>query len=110
MVGHTGVVSAAVAAIEAVDECLGRVTASVAARGGVCLITADHGNADTMLEPNGSANTAHSTNLVPFLATVPGARVREGGRLCDLAPTVLALMGIPAPPEMTGASLLETDA
>ncbi len=107
MVGHTGVISAAVTAIEAVDECLGRVAAAVAALGGVCLITADHGNADSMLEADSSANTAHSTNLVPFLATVPGTRVREGGRLCDLAPTVLALMGIPPPAEMTGVSLLE---
>ena len=107
MVGHTGVIGAAVAAVEAVDACLGRVTAAAAARGGVCLITADHGNADAMLEPTGSANTAHSTNRVPFIATVPGARTRDNGRLSDLAPTVLALLGIPQPPEMTGVCLLE---
>ncbi len=107
MVGHTGVISAAVKAIETVDACLGRVTGAVARLGGVCLITADHGNSDHMLEPDGSANTAHSTNLVPFVATVPGARVREGGRLCDLAPTILALLGVEQPPEMTGAGLLE---
>lgn len=107
MVGHTGVISAAVAAIETVDECLGRVVAAVSASGGVCLITADHGNADIMLEPGGSASTAHSMSLVPFIATVAGVQVREGGRLCDLAPTVLALMGLPQPPEMTGVSLLE---
>lgn len=107
MVGHTGVISAAVAAVEAVDTCLGRVVAAVAEMGGACLVTADHGNADTMLEDDGSANTAHSTNLVPFVATVPGTRVREGGRLCDLAPTVLSLMGIPQPSEMTCRSLLE---
>ncbi len=107
MVGHTGVISAAVAAIETVDECVGRVTAAVDALGGASLVTADHGNADIMLEPDGSANTAHSTNLVPFVATVPDTRVRERGRLCDLAPTVLALMGLPQPPEMTGESLLE---
>jgi 2,3-bisphosphoglycerate-independent phosphoglycerate mutase len=107
MVGHTGVINAAVTAVETVDQCLGRVTAAVAALGGACLITADHGNADIMREPDGSANTAHSTSVVPFVATVPGVTAREGGRLCDLAPTVLALMGIPQPPEMTGVSLLE---
>ncbi len=107
MVGHTGVISAAVAALEAVDECLGRVVELVTRLGGVCLVTADHGNADHMLEPDGSPNTAHSTNLVPFIATAEGARVREGGRLCDLAPTALALLGLVQPPEMTGADLLE---
>jgi 2,3-bisphosphoglycerate-independent phosphoglycerate mutase len=107
MVGHTGVIGAAVAAVEAVDECLGRVTAAAAARGGVCLITADHGNADVMLEPSGSANTAHSTNHVPFIATLTGARARDDGRLSDLAPTVLALMGISKPHEMTGVCLLD---
>jgi len=70
-------------------------------------VTADHGNSDHMLEPDGSPNTAHSTNLVPFVATVPGARVREGGRLCDLAPTILARLGVEQPPEMTGRDLLE---
>ncbi len=107
MVGHSGVISAAVAAVEAVDACLGRVTAAVARAGGVCLITADHGNSDHMLEPDGSPNTAHSTNLVPFIATAAGIRARAGGRLCDLAPTVLALLGIAQPREMTGAVLLE---
>ncbi len=107
MVGHTGVISAAVAAVEAVDACLGRVTEAVARAGGVCLITADHGNSDHMLEPDGSPNTAHSTNLVPFVATAAGTQVREGGRLCDLAPTALALLGIAQPDEMTGACLLE---
>ncbi len=70
-------------------------------------ITSDHGNADHMLEPAGGANTAHTTNSVPFIATVPGVRVRPGGRLCDVAPTVLALMGIASPPVMTGFTLLE---
>ena len=107
MVGHTGIISAAVAAVEAVDACLGRVVAAVERLGGVCLVTADHGNADHMLELDGSPNTAHSTNLVPFLATAAGVRVREGGRLCDLAPTALALLGLAPPPEMTGAGLLE---
>jgi len=107
MVGHTGVISAAVAALQAVDECLGRVVEVVTRLGGVCLVTADHGNSDHMLEPDGSPNTAHSTNLVPFIATATGVRVREGGRLCDLAPTALALLGLAQPAEMTGAGLLE---
>ena len=107
MVGHTGVISAAVAAVEAVDACLGRVVETVDRLGGVCLVTADHGNSEHMLEPDGSPNTAHSTNLAPFIATATGVRVREGGRLCDLAPTALALLGLAQPPEMTGAGLLE---
>ena len=107
MVGHTGVIPAAVKAVETVDACLGRVVEAALARGGACLITADHGNSDHMLEPDGSPNTAHSTNLVPFVATVSGMRVREGGRLCDLAPTVLGLLGLEQPPEMTGRGLLE---
>ncbi len=107
MVGHTGVISAAVAAVEAVDACLGRVVELVTRLGGVCLVTADHGNSDHMLEPDGSPNTAHSTNLVPLIATATGVRLREGGRLCDLAPTVLALLGLAQPGEMTGAGLLE---
>jgi 2,3-bisphosphoglycerate-independent phosphoglycerate mutase len=107
MVGHTGVIPAAVKAVETVDACLGRVVDATLAQGGVCLVTADHGNSDHMLEPDGSPNTAHSTNLVPFVATVDGACVREGGRLCDLAPTVLALLGVDQPQEMTGRDLLE---
>jgi 2,3-bisphosphoglycerate-independent phosphoglycerate mutase len=107
MVGHTGVIPAAIRALETVDGCLGRVVEAALARGGACLVTADHGNSDHMLEPDGSPNTAHSTNQVPFVATVQGVRVREGGRLCDLAPTVLALLGVEQPPEMTGLDLLE---
>ena len=107
MVGHTGVIPAAVKAVETVDVCLGRVVDAVRARGGACVVTADHGNSDHMLEPDGSPNTAHSTNLVPFVATVHGAEVREGGRLCDLAPTILALLGVEQPAEMTGGDLLE---
>jgi len=107
MVGHTGVIPAAVKAVETVDACLGRVVDAVRARGGACVVTADHGNSDHMLEPDGSPNTAHSTNLVPFVATVHGAEVREGGRLCDLAPTILALLGVEQPAEMTGGDLLE---
>jgi 2,3-bisphosphoglycerate-independent phosphoglycerate mutase len=107
MVGHTGVIDAAVAAIETVDECLGEVVAAVHASGGVCVVTADHGNADHMLEPDGSPNTAHSLNPVPLILTSPAARLREqGGILADVAPTVLALLGIEQPAEMTGRSLL----
>jgi 2,3-bisphosphoglycerate-independent phosphoglycerate mutase len=106
MVGHTGVIPAAVSAVEAVDACLGEVVAAVHEGGGACLITADHGNADHMLEPDGSPNTAHSLNPVPLLVTVAGLRLREHGILADVAPTALALLGIPQPGAMTGESLL----
>ncbi len=107
MVGHTGVIAAAVAAIETVDGCLARIVEAVASTGGVCLVTADHGNADHMLEPDGSPNTAHSLNPVPLIATVEGAELDPaGGILADVAPTALALLGIAQPPEMTGRSLL----
>jgi 2,3-bisphosphoglycerate-independent phosphoglycerate mutase len=106
MVGHTGVIEAAVKAIETVDACLGDIVKAVQDRGGVCLITADHGNADHMLEPDGSPNTAHSLNPVPLVVTVDGARLRDGGILADVAPTVLELLGLEQPPEMTGRSLL----
>jgi 2,3-bisphosphoglycerate-independent phosphoglycerate mutase len=107
MVGHTGVIPAAVEAVEAVDECLGRVLEAVAARGGVAIVTADHGNADHMLEPDGSPNTAHSLNPVPLIVTQVGLALRGGGILADVAPTVLDLLGIAQPPEMTGRSLIE---
>jgi 2,3-bisphosphoglycerate-independent phosphoglycerate mutase len=107
MVGHTGVIPAAVRAIETVDACLRRVVAAVHASGGACIVTADHGNADHMLEPDGSPNTAHSLNPVPFVVTVEGARLdAAGGVLADVAPTALELLGIAQPPEMTGRSLL----
>jgi 2,3-bisphosphoglycerate-independent phosphoglycerate mutase len=107
MVGHTGVISATVQAVETVDACLGRVVEAVQAGGGACIVTADHGNADNMLEPDGSPNTAHSLNPVPFIVTVDGARLDpEGGILADVAPTALELLGIDQPPEMTGRSLL----
>jgi 2,3-bisphosphoglycerate-independent phosphoglycerate mutase len=106
MVGHTGIIGAAITAIEAVDACVGRIVDRVIAFGGACLITADHGNSDAMLEPDGGANTAHTTNVVPFIATVPGVTVRGGGILADLAPTALHLLGIAPPPEMTGIDLL----
>ncbi len=107
MVGHTGVIPAAVEAIEAVDACLGRVVEAVLASGGACLITADHGNADNMLEPDGSPNTAHSLNPVPLILTVEGPRLAGGGILADVAPTVLEALGIQQPVEMTGHSLIE---
>jgi 2,3-bisphosphoglycerate-independent phosphoglycerate mutase len=106
MVGHTGVIPAAVTAIETVDRCLGDVVAAVLESGGACLITADHGNADNMLEPDGSPNTAHSLNPVPVIVTVPGLTLRSGGVLADVAPTLLAMMGIEQPGEMTGESLI----
>jgi 2,3-bisphosphoglycerate-independent phosphoglycerate mutase len=108
MVGHTGVIPAAVRAVETVDECLGQVLAAVRACGGVCVVTADHGNADHMLEPDGSPNTAHSLNPVPLIVTMPGVTLRaRGGILADVAPTVLDLLGIDQPPQMTGRSLIE---
>jgi 2,3-bisphosphoglycerate-independent phosphoglycerate mutase len=107
MVGHTGVIPAAAAAIETVDECLGEVVAAVRERGGVCVVTADHGNADHMLEPDGSPNTAHSLNPVPVIVTMYGVKLApEGGILADVAPTVLELLGVSQPAAMTGHSLL----
>ncbi len=106
MVGHTGVIPAAVAAIEAVDVCLGDVVRVVAESGGACVVTADHGNADHMLEPDGSPNTAHSLNPVPCVVTVEGGTLRGGGVLADVAPTVLELLGLGQPAAMTGRSLL----
>ncbi len=108
MVGHTGVIEAAVAAVETVDRCLGEVVAAVHEREGVCVVTADHGNADHMLEPDGSPNTAHSLNPVPLIVTSRARRLQtEAGILADVAPTVLELIGIPRPAAMTGHSLLE---
>jgi 2,3-bisphosphoglycerate-independent phosphoglycerate mutase len=107
MVGHTGVIAAAVAAVETVDECLGEVVAAVRELGGACVVTADHGNADHMLEPDGSPNTAHSLNPVPLIVTLPGVTLREeGGILADVAPTILDLLGIAQPAAMTGRTLL----
>jgi 2,3-bisphosphoglycerate-independent phosphoglycerate mutase len=108
MVGHTGVIDAAVRAVETVDACLGRVMETVHGSGGACVVTADHGNADQMLEPDGSPNTAHSMNPVPLVVTADVGALREGGTLADVAPTVLALMGQEQPAEMTGSSLQES--
>jgi 2,3-bisphosphoglycerate-independent phosphoglycerate mutase len=108
MVGHTGVIAAAVTAVETVDGCLGEIVSAVHGRGGVCVVTADHGNADHMLEPDGSPNTAHSLNPVPLIVTSPGVRLRaDGGILADVAPTMLDVLGIGQPAQMTGRSLIE---
>jgi 2,3-bisphosphoglycerate-independent phosphoglycerate mutase len=106
MVGHTGVIEAAVQAIETADECLGEVVECVHGDGGACVVTADHGNAEHMLEPDGSPNTAHSLSPVPLITTVAGVRLRAHGVLADVAPTVLSLLGIAQPQQMTGETLL----
>ena len=108
MVGHTGVFEAAVKAVEAVDTCLGRLLAALEKAGGRAFLTADHGNADQMADENGAPFTAHTTNPVPFVAIGFGdVKLRSGGRLADIAPTMLQAMGLPQPEEMTGRSLLE---
>ena len=107
MVGHTGVFQAAVAAVEAVDTCLGKVIDKILSMGGRALVTADHGNADQMYEKDGSPFTAHTTNPVPLILVGDNEhRLQEGGRLADLAPTMLELLGLPQPSEMDGKSLL----
>ena len=108
MVGHTGILSAATRAIEVIDECLGRVIQAMQAAGGEVLITADHGNAETMLdEINHQPHTAHTLNLVPALYIGRKATMADGGALRDVAPTLLKMMGLPQPPEMTGRPLIE---
>ena len=107
MVGHTGVFDAAVQAVEAVDTCVGRMVEKILAKGGAAIITADHGNADKMMEPDGSPFTAHTTNPVPCILVGAGdVKLREGGVLADLAPTMLQLLELPQPKEMTGKSLI----
>ena len=114
MVGHTGVFDAAVKAVEAVDECAGKIIKKVLSMGGTVLLTADHGNADKMYEADGSPFTAHTTNPVPFLVIsadkrfAPGSvQLREGGRLADIAPTMLKILNLPQPKAMTGKSIIE---
>ena len=108
MVGHTGVFEAAVKAVEAVDECLGKTVDAVLAKGGVALITADHGNADKMLEEDGSPFTAHTTNLVPLIIAGAGnVELRQGGVLADLSPTMLKVLGLEQPEEMAGKSIIK---
>ena len=102
---------AAMAAVKAVDDCVGQVVKAILDKGGKCIITADHGNADQMIDPKtGEPFTAHTTNPVPFIAVGPemiGRKLRTGGRLADIAPTMLESMGMAVPAEMTGKSLLE---
>ena len=107
MVGHTGVFDAAKAAVEAVDKGVGAVTKAVEEMGGISLITADHGNADRMYDVDGSPFTAHTTNPVPFIVVGKDCELREGGCLADIAPTMLEILGLPQPEEMTGKSLLK---
>ena len=106
MVGHTGVVRAAVAGIEAVDACMGDIRGAVQAAGGLLAVTADHGNAEHMVEPDGSPNTAHTINPVPLWIDRAGLRLREG-KLGDVAPTLCALNGWDPSPEMTGEVLFD---
>ncbi|GHV45125.1 2,3-bisphosphoglycerate-independent phosphoglycerate mutase [Clostridia bacterium] len=107
MVGHTGIFAAAKAAVEAVDLCLGRVVDAVLAQGGVALVTADHGNAEQMLDGDGAVWTAHSTNVVPLvLIGAEEKKLKDSGRLADLAPTMLDLMGLEKPADMTGESMI----
>ena len=108
MVGHTGSIEAAVKAVETADTCLGEVLDAVEAKGGVALVTADHGNAETMLDDQGRPHTAHTSNPVPLVVTDPGLVLRDGGELSDLAPTILRLLELPVPEEMTGRSLATT--
>jgi 2,3-bisphosphoglycerate-independent phosphoglycerate mutase len=111
MVGHTGDLRAAIAAVETVDQCLGRLAEAVERAGGTLLITADHGNVEMMRDPEtGQPHTAHTTNPVPLLLVNPPATVKglEDGRLCDVAPTLLQLLGLPQPKAMTGRVLLKT--
>ncbi len=106
MVGHTGIFDAAVKAVETVDTCVGRVEDSTRKMGGVMLLTADHGNADRMLDTDGSPFTAHTTNPVPFAVIGKDCSLREGGKLCDISPTIIKLLGLEQPTEMTGKSII----
>ena len=109
MVGHTGSLPAAIKAVETVDAALGRIVEAVRAQGGALLVTADHGNCEMMVDPEtGGPHTAHTTNPVPFVAVRAGrGALRSGGALCDVGPTVLNLLGLAPPPEMTGRDLRE---
>ncbi|MFQ5873080.1 MAG: alkaline phosphatase family protein, partial [Dehalococcoidia bacterium] len=108
MVGHTGILPAAIRAIEAVDSCLGRAIEAVRSQGGTALVTADHGNAEQMVDPETSeSHTAHTTHLVPFILVDDHycGKLRQGGALKDIAPTLLGILGLPQPEEMTGRDL-----
>jgi 2,3-bisphosphoglycerate-independent phosphoglycerate mutase len=107
MVGHSGLLEPTIKAVEVVDECLGKVVEAILEAGGVALITADHGNADVVRNADDTPNTAHTTNPVPFILTKKGVELREGGILADLAPTMLQLLGIEQPEQMTGATIIK---
>lgn len=107
MVGHTGVIPAAVKAVESVDDCVGRVVKKIQEVGGIALITADHGNCEKMLDTDGTIFTAHTTNLVPFLVTDEKVKLRDLGSLGDIAPTMLKLLNLEQPHTMTGVSIIE---
>ncbi|XWN52276.1 2,3-bisphosphoglycerate-independent phosphoglycerate mutase [Anoxybacillus flavithermus] len=107
MVGHSGKLEPTIRAVEAVDECLGKVVDAIIAKGGIAIITADHGNADEVVNPDGSPNTAHTTNPVPVIVTKKGITLRQDGILGDLAPTMLDLLGLQQPKEMTGKTLIQ---
>ena len=109
MVGHTGVFDAAVKAVKTVDECVGKVIDKILSKGGTAIVTADHGNADKMVDELGHPFTAHTTNIVPFIVVgkeFKGKTLKSGGKLCDIAPTLLTMMHLPIPKEMTGKSLI----
>ncbi len=107
MVGHTGIFEAAVTAVETVDTCVGRVQDSTLKMGGVMLLTADHGNADRMVDVDGTPFTAHTTNPVPFVVIGKDCELREGGKLCDISPTIIHLLGLEQPAEMNGESIIK---
>ncbi|MGO3211921.1 MAG: alkaline phosphatase family protein, partial [Ruoffia tabacinasalis] len=107
MVGHSGMLEPTVKAIEAVDECLGAVVDLILEKGGAAIITADHGNSDEVIDIEGNPMTAHTTNPVPVIVTKEDVELRDGGRLADLAPTLLDLVGVEKPEDMTGTSLIK---
>jgi 2,3-bisphosphoglycerate-independent phosphoglycerate mutase len=107
MVGHTGVFDAAVKAVEAVDDCVGKVIDAITEMNGVALITADHGNADKMVDTDGEPFTAHTTNPVPFCVVGYDCELKDGGKLADIAPTMLQILGLEQPAEMDGTSLIK---
>ena len=108
MVGHTGSIPATVKAVEAADEALGPILAAVEREGGVALVTADHGNAEQMLDADGNPQTAHTSNPVPLVVTDPDVSLRTGGQLSDLVPTMISLLGLAKPLQMSGHNLVET--
>jgi len=107
MVGHSGMLEPTIKAVEVTDECVGKVVEAVHAAGGVCIITADHGNADMVFDENGNPYTAHTTNPVPFIVTKQDIELREDGILADIAPTMLTLLNVEKPEEMTGSTLIK---